>query len=405
MFRRATKWFLKIDAEDSQAIKKVIEKTDWGWYKSALTMQDARKSTGVSFNDYNKYNLYKYQKNELADEVKKIKENEKSQNKKIRPREIRHAIMEKTGWSEDVVKQRFAEAKERTGCSLSEYYKYNFFEKTQLQQEQLFLTCHNKEMYKKYKPDDQLVGIVCDKEKSNVFLEEYLHRAWCANYRIKEEEFFELFKNSEKLVFKPLDGHKGIGIRTFSINKDNREDVYREIVNEQDGVVEEFIAQHKDMNSITDKSVNTVRIVTLSDNLEQAKTGKTEIIYAAFRVGGGKSVVDNFSSGGMVAAIDINSGIVTTDAGDLKGNRYVVHPETGVAIKGFKIPCFQEAVTMVKDAIEKKGIYGYCGWDIAISEDGPVLVELNLLPGASLLSVPYSLDNGNSLEIMHKYFN
>ena len=405
VFRKVAKWCLKIDPEDTQSIKKIIEKTDWGWYKTALSMYDARKSVGISFHDYNRYNFYKKPKSEWKAEATRIKEQEKALNKKVKPREIRRAIMDKTGWSEAVVRENFAEAKERTGCSLSEYYKYNFFEKTQQQQEQLFLSCHNKELYKKYKPDNQLVSIVCDKEKSNCFLEEYLHRPWCANYRIKEEEFYELFKNSERLVYKPLDGHKGIGIRTFILNNDTRETVYEEIINEQDGVVEEYIAQHRELDRMTDKSVNTIRIVSLSNSAEEAKAGKTEIIYAAFRIGGGKSVVDNFSSGGMVAAIDIDTGIIISDAGDLNGNRYITHPETGLTIKGFKIPYFSEAVTMVRDAIEKKGIYGYCGWDIAIRDDGPVLVELNLLPGASLLSVPYSLDSENSLEIMEKYFN
>ena len=50
-------------------------------------------------------------------------------------------------------------------------------------------------------------------------------------------------------------------------------------------------------------------------------------------------------------------------------------------IVGFKVPMFKEAVDLVKEAAKVVPEIGYVGWDVAISEKGPVLVEGNCYPG------------------------
>lgn len=79
-----------------------------------------------------------------------------------------------------------------------------------------------------------------------------------------------------------------------------------------------------------------------------------------------------------------------TDAVDENARHsFEMHPVTGTTIKGFKIPYFHEAVDMTREICEENDIHGYLAWDIAIGEDGPVLVEINGNPGSSLLDLPY----------------
>ena len=53
------------------------------------------------------------------------------------------------------------------------------------------------------------------------------------------------------------------------------------------------------------------------------------------------------------------------------------HPVTGVKIIGFKIPFWQESLQMAKDAALHNKKNRSIGWDIAVTNDGPVLIEGN----------------------------
>ena len=48
---------------------------------------------------------------------------------------------------------------------------------------------------------------------------------------------------------------------------------------------------------------------------------------------------------------------------------------------GFEIPCYAQAVELVKRAALVVEQVKYVGWDVSISENGPVLVEGNVIPG------------------------
>jgi len=65
----------------------------------------------------------------------------------------------------------------------------------------------------------------------------------------------------------------------------------------------------------------------------------------------------------------------------LTGNVFPEHPTTKEKIVGFKVPLFKEAVELVKKAAKIAPEVGYVGWDVAISVDGPVIVEGNCYPG------------------------
>ena len=142
-------------------------------------------------------------------------------------------------------------------------------------------------------------------------------------------------------------------------------------------LVEECVKQHKDMDKLGASSVNTLRIVTIRKN------EKVNIMLRCIRMGNGVNAVDNFHSGGMYSMFD-EKGIVITDAVDRKGNSYEKHPFTNTKIKGFKIPFYKETIDMCIKASEVIPEIRYIGWDIAITKDGPLIIEGNELPGYDL---------------------
>ena len=127
------------------------------------------------------------------------------------------------------------------------------------------------------------------------------------------------------------------------------------------------------MNSLYSNSVNTMRMFTFYKN------GESDFLQAVLKIGNG-GVVDNFSSGGMYTYVS-SEGTVYVEAIDRADNIYSIHPYSGKQIVGFKVPQFYEAVELVKECAKVIPEIQYVGWDVAISENGPVIVEGNCFPG------------------------
>ena len=139
-------------------------------------------------------------------------------------------------------------------------------------------------------------------------------------------------------------------------------------------LVEQGVKQHSEMNRLSPKSVNTVRVVTLE------KSSEIHVMYSLIRMGSGDSFVDNISSGGMYAPLD-EKGVITAPAFcDKLGEYFEEHPVTHTKIVGFEVPMFGEAIEMVKRAAERAEGVRYIGWDVAIAADGPLLIEGNTIP-------------------------
>ena len=159
------------------------------------------------------------------------------------------------------------------------------------------------------------------------------------------------------------------------------------------------------MSSLNPSSVNTLRIVSISSKTEPVTPdGKfVDIAYVCLRIGGGDACVDNYHSGGMAVAVDLQTGCVVTDGVNEQGKIIAVHPKTGVTFRGFKVPYFKEALDMVIEACEKNQLGAYIGWDVAISENGPVLIEVNQRPGSMLLTAPWISEKRGMKAVMEKY--
>jgi glutathione synthase/RimK-type ligase-like ATP-grasp enzyme len=138
-------------------------------------------------------------------------------------------------------------------------------------------------------------------------------------------------------------------------------------------LIQERISQHSAMSALHPQSLNTMRVVTFN-------TGdRVSVFSAAQRVGTNGRQVDNWSAGGILIGVELKTGRLRAD-GFYKpgyGSKVQEHPQTGVRFLGFEIPYFREALELVLQVHEY--FYGVhsIGWDIAISERGPVIIEAN----------------------------
>lgn len=211
----------------------------------------------------------------------------------------------------------------------------------------------------------------------NKVFNEYIGRSFIDLESCSDEEFAEFCNGKSRIFVKVLDSFGGLGVKAVDIKAGtDLSALLAELRENHFKLGEEAIRQHEGMNALCRDSVNTVRMVTLIDG-----EGEVHLMYALLRMGMGGSAVDNISSGGMYSGLDENGVIVAPAYCDKTGLTYPVHPASGTAIEGFRVPLFEEAKELVKAAALRIPEVRYVGWDVAISENGPILVEGNTIPG------------------------
>ena len=153
-------------------------------------------------------------------------------------------------------------------------------------------------------------------------------------------------------------------------------------------IVEAYLAQHPALAALNPDSVNTLRLIVLHTRAGFVTRG------ALLRVGRSGSQVDNTSSGGLACPIDLDNGRIV-EALDLTPirNSYATHPDTGVCLVGLTIPHWEACVDVAGRALAAFPNMRFAGVDIAVTESGPSVIELNVYPDrrfAAHLDLPHA---------------
>ncbi len=182
-------------------------------------------------------------------------------------------------------------------------------------------------------------------------------------------------ENVQRFFCKPVDGRMGQNI--FLLDKNtlkNLDDTLINLIFSQEFMFQDVIAQHNSLNKINKFSVNTLRIVTYKN-----KESKVEILSGFIRLGRTGSIVDNAHAGGIVVSFNKETGEMGQEGIQLIDNGsgvFYKHPDTGIVFDSFQIPCY----TQVKEIITNVAVllkFPLLGWDVAITPNGPVVVEAN----------------------------
>ncbi|MFK4113588.1 sugar-transfer associated ATP-grasp domain-containing protein [Microbacterium sp. NPDC006705] len=172
-----------------------------------------------------------------------------------------------------------------------------------------------------------------------------------------------------KVLAKPLDGHGGGGI-TLHENVTDAAAFRAEATAAGQSIVDEFIVQHPEMASLYPDSVNTVRMITFL-----TPEGDVRLLAGVLRIGNG-DVIDNFASGGMFTMLD-EHGVALYPGVDKNSNVYREHPVTGTPIVGFTVPLFDQVLALTEQLARRTPEAPYVGWDLAVTPNGPVVIEGN----------------------------
>ncbi len=133
--------------------------------------------------------------------------------------------------------------------------------------------------------------------------------------------------------------------------------------------------QHKDLAALNTTSLNTIRFITImnQDDFD------IQILASSLRIGSSiSSCTDNAGSGGL--SVSLNESGVLSEIGKYYkqfGTITTVHPISGIVFAGYVVPMYDEVIALAKKAHSAIPQIKSIGWDIAISPNGPVLIEGN----------------------------
>lgn len=182
-----------------------------------------------------------------------------------------------------------------------------------------------------------------------------------------------ILAGNERVVFKSADGNCGKAVQIKATSSLSASSLIEWMRSQGFDLVESFIDQHPALNALSPAAVNTVRIFTLIDRNDQY-----HVLGCRLRISV-NSPVDNLAAGNLAAPIDESSGIVSGPGvySDITRSPEAVHPVTGTDIVGFQLPFWPETLEMVRQASLLHPQNRSIGWDIAITANGPGLIEGN----------------------------
>ena len=206
---------------------------------------------------------------------------------------------------------------------------------------------------------------VCDKSIDKVISEVVEDRIFVKRYTGGEASGVFVFKKKGDVFY---DGDNPVSARYI-----------REKYQDEKFFFEQKINQSILTKKFNPDSVNTIRVLATSHN------GTIKLLSATARFGRKGSFIDNAACGGVSVAIDLETGTFA-DYGVLmySPKKYYEHPYSSVKFSGNVIDCWDKVLEVANRTLELFPPYCTVGFDIAITETGPLVVELNTGPGMFL---------------------
>lgn len=146
-----------------------------------------------------------------------------------------------------------------------------------------------------------------------------------------------------------------------------------DVIADEPYVFQQVIANHESIRKYA-TGLATIRTVNF------VSPGSVRMPYAVYKIPGGDNIADNFwRDGNLLADIDVETGVIRRVVSGTGPNQqeHTVHPTTGEPMVGETLPFWDQVLELNKRCSEVFGAIRYQTQDIALTDDGPIIVEVN----------------------------
>ena len=262
----------------------------------------------------------------------------------------------------------------RYGLSFTDYKKCNFINLNK-NEKQKCLSMREYRKLIKYLNNTKYDSIFLNKILFNKVFKKYIKRDFIDLRVVSLNEFIDFVKDKKTFFVKKHNSFGGDGVEKIVNINLNYSELYNKLLNNKQYLVEETIKQHLYLNKINDKAVNNIRVVTL------IKEGKVYIIAKVLRLNDG--IEEFISCHDIMISLDDEGNFISKAYDDNLVN-YLKHPVSNFDFTKGKIPYMKEIIDMAYKAALEVPEVRFVGWDFAITEKGPLIIEGNFFPSYGL---------------------
>lgn len=231
-----------------------------------------------------------------------------------------------------------------------------------------------------------------------------------AGETVGPEAVAELLRRCGRMIIKPYDRGKGLGVHVFSYHDDaywiDRDSVETSALidylkSRKNWYCSETVEQHEYAAHLYPNTINTIRIITLRD----PGSGRFKIFFAVQRVGRKETIpVDNASAGGFVCKIDMESGRLSEARTLHDAQVYTTHPDSGVRFEDVVIPEWEQLKEEVLALSNRFPYLNFVAWDIVKLPDGQnCVIEANSSSGVNIIQLWGGQRNGELGDFYRHY--
>ena len=260
-----------------------------------------------------------------------------------------------------------------------DYWLFEFYKKSSSERDSFFTKRRYFKLIKHF--DRQTFVRLCEKDQMYKEFKDFIKRDWILVNEDTSVEVVNAFVRKHGVVMvKPVSSEQGGGIS--KVNAADKDKISKLVSSRGAApfLLEEIVKNCDAVGKINPHSLNTLRVYTIVPKGLSAR-----VISASLRCGCGDVAVDNWGSGGIGYPVDLELGIVSTYGRNKRGEKFAIHPETNVQMIGMKLPYYNEALKLAVDCTMHNSKVLYAGVDIALTPNGPELIELNFPGGHDLL--------------------
>ncbi|MCC3244904.1 hypothetical protein LG047_06150 [Methylocystis sp. WRRC1] len=145
-----------------------------------------------------------------------------------------------------------------------------------------------------------------------------------------------------------------------------------------------MLRPHRDLVAAIGERLATVRILTI------ATPDGPKAFRAAWKLPAAGNIADNFwRAGNMLAGLDFATGRIqrVTSGVGFEMKDVTHHPDTGAQLIGLAVPDWERMKAVAVEGAKVLRHFGVIGWDMAATDDGPVIVEANETPDFGLVQI------------------